>query len=622
MVGYQLDDDADHVMVQVFVSAPHHERVRSNTKFWNASGIDVSMSPEGFEIDSVSLTSMLIGGVAFETPRLAAEPAAEDHVFPLYANKRATERPVITAKRPFLMHFEQSAGGLVPGSPVDFRGIIIGQVRSVHLDFDEALDRPIIPVVIDIEPERIKVFSLGEQDRRRRENWDAMVAQGLRAQLTTHNLLTGQLAVSFDFHRNAPPAKVDWDQRSWWPVTALVALCVTSKTVMDFTSSGLETPLVYLLLSLFWVVVTGDREWGWDRLSVACGVAALCFLNRQDSLLLCLPALGWLAVRDRTELRGRLPRIALALAPAGLWLAFSLFYYGSLIPNTAYAKVVCNGLSASEKLAYGVPYVLQSLRVDWLHTALIAVAAVALVRCRDSRALVVLAGAVLYLGFVAVSAAASTHMMGKLVCAPLFVGFLAVADRLRSGRHVALLATALALFAALNASSPLRAGVGGYERPVILAEGSLDTRDVVRSEGPSLVNYRPDWKPPNHKWYDLGIDMRTQPGKVVEHGAVGFFAFAVGPEKHLLDTYALTDPLRSRLLPARKGRSGHFRRDATPDYIASIRADRNLLWRPDLHEIYNRVRSVTRDPLLSRRRLEAIGWLQLRAARCYPPAGG
>lgn len=212
VVGYELDQAGEYVSVQIFVRAPHDQRVHRGTQFWNASGFDVSLSPEGVELDSVSLTSILIGGIAFETPDDpdAAEPPDEGQVFNLYPNKQATTRPAITLARPFLLHFEQSAAGLVKGSPVEFRGIQIGEVHDVHMTFDEQAQMPRIPVLIHVQPERIR-FARGDDDGLR-ERWDGMVARGLRAQLKTHNLLTGQLAVGFDFFPNAEPARIDWTE--------------------------------------------------------------------------------------------------------------------------------------------------------------------------------------------------------------------------------------------------------------------------------------------------------------------------------------------------------------------------------------------------------------------------
>ena len=218
VVASELDKSGNHVTVMVFVRAPHDQRVRQNTRFWNVSGIDLRLSPDGFELDTVSLTSLLIGGVAFDTPKKLdpGGPVEEGAVFELYPNRRAMQQPKLTVKRPFLLHFEGSVSGLAIGAPVEFRGIQIGEVRDVRLEFDAETNKLLIPVLIETQPERIAltsgglaVSSIGVEELRR--SWDDLVARGMRAQLQSANLLTGQLAIGLDFHPDAPPAEINWD---------------------------------------------------------------------------------------------------------------------------------------------------------------------------------------------------------------------------------------------------------------------------------------------------------------------------------------------------------------------------------------------------------------------------
>jgi len=207
---HELDESGEFVNMDIFVRTPHDARIRRNTRFWNSSGFDATLSPEGFQIDTVSLTSLLIGGVSFETPRdtHAGDPEP-GQVFPLYANKTATEQPVIRIRRPFILYFDQSVAGLVRGAPVEFRGVQIGEVTDIRLAIDPETGLPRIPVKIALEPER---SNLGISSREEfREGWDRMVSRGLRAQLKTNNVLTGQLAVSFEFFPDAEPASIDWD---------------------------------------------------------------------------------------------------------------------------------------------------------------------------------------------------------------------------------------------------------------------------------------------------------------------------------------------------------------------------------------------------------------------------
>jgi paraquat-inducible protein B len=208
VVSSDLDPSGEFVTVRTFVHAPHDTRVRSRTRFWNASGFDVSMSAEGVRVDTESVASILIGGIAFDTPEDGSgEPAAPETVFPLFESREASEKPVFTRIVTWLLYFDQSVRGLAPGSPVEFRGIRVGQVRDVRLEIEGA-ERIRIPVLVEVEPER-----LGEvPEAQRRTALERMVAEGMRAQLKSGNLLTGQLVVALDMHPNAPPAQIVWQE--------------------------------------------------------------------------------------------------------------------------------------------------------------------------------------------------------------------------------------------------------------------------------------------------------------------------------------------------------------------------------------------------------------------------
>jgi paraquat-inducible protein B len=209
VVSSELDPSGEFVTVRVFVDAPYDARVRAGTRFWNASGFDMAMTAEGVRVDTESVASILIGGIAFDTPSDGGEPADDEAVFPLYENREASERPIYTRRVRWLLHFDQSVRGLVPGSPVEFRGIPVGEVKDVRLEL-ESEGHIRIPVVLEVEPERFG----GDQPEgeMRRAMLDRLVAAGLRAQLKSGNLLTGQLVVALDMHPDAPPARIVWGE--------------------------------------------------------------------------------------------------------------------------------------------------------------------------------------------------------------------------------------------------------------------------------------------------------------------------------------------------------------------------------------------------------------------------
>src|SRR5690606_30337076 len=115
-----------------------------------------------------------------------------------------------TEKTQWLLYFDQSVRGLVPGSPVEFRGIRIGEVRDVRLELDRERRHFRIPVLIEIELGRIGHDDLTPAERR--ERLEDLVADGLRAQLRSGNLLTGQLTVALDMHDDPPPAEIAWQE--------------------------------------------------------------------------------------------------------------------------------------------------------------------------------------------------------------------------------------------------------------------------------------------------------------------------------------------------------------------------------------------------------------------------
>jgi len=210
VMGYELAQDSSEVLFHVFVKAPHDKLINTNTRFWNASGIDVSMGADGVNVEMESLQSLLTGGIAFETPAFAMSnpPAEAGTSFDLYRNRAAIGEAELTEKHPFLLHFDGSVRGLEIGSPVEMRGIRIGSVTDIEIVFDEKSPIPTIPVTIVIEPERISGAGGKRAFKDLYEAARVAVKNGLRAQLKTGSLLTGQLFVDLDYYPKAPPAEL------------------------------------------------------------------------------------------------------------------------------------------------------------------------------------------------------------------------------------------------------------------------------------------------------------------------------------------------------------------------------------------------------------------------------
>jgi paraquat-inducible protein B len=210
------------VRLVVFIDAPYDRYITRATRFWNASGINVTLGADGFKLRTQSLASVLAGGVAFDTAPLSHDqgPVSSGTEFTLFEDHAAAMAPPDGEPDYVRMRFSDSLRGLSLGAPIDFLGINIGRVFSIDLDYDPATQSFPVIVTALIYPRRMgKAYTeLEREGTAKSEDKMArlvgkLVARGLRAQPRTGNLLTGQLYIALDFIPRAPVAKFLVDAR-------------------------------------------------------------------------------------------------------------------------------------------------------------------------------------------------------------------------------------------------------------------------------------------------------------------------------------------------------------------------------------------------------------------------
>lgn len=216
VAAYDLETKGRGINMKVFVKSPYDQYVGKGTQWWHASGVDVRLDSNGFKVNTQSLAALLVGGIAFESmngqkPVTAAPTGSE---FLLAADQASALREPDGAPITTVLYFDQSLRGLSQGATVDFRGIVLGEVRSVGVEFDPVKKSFRMPVTVDMYPARLgRAFQKSvDEDQRNSAGsqvLERMVARGLRGQLRTGNLLTGQLYVALDFFPNAAPVKLD-----------------------------------------------------------------------------------------------------------------------------------------------------------------------------------------------------------------------------------------------------------------------------------------------------------------------------------------------------------------------------------------------------------------------------
>jgi paraquat-inducible protein B len=222
---YNLLPDGKSVEITIFVDAPYDKYVTPETRFWNASGIDVSVGADGVDVRTESVAALIAGGVAFDTPDYLppSEPAAEKTAFVLYRNRATAMKQPDPIERRFVLYFNESVRGLSVGAPVTLYGLRVGEVAQVGLHFDAATQTFRPRVLVTFFPDQLvgrmtarqqveggkELLTFNTEARLKllRQNVEE---RGLRAQLKTGSYLTGELYVAFEYFPNAPKPKLDW----------------------------------------------------------------------------------------------------------------------------------------------------------------------------------------------------------------------------------------------------------------------------------------------------------------------------------------------------------------------------------------------------------------------------
>lgn len=400
----------------------------------------------------------------------------------------------------------------------------------------------------------------------------------------------------------------------------IIAL-VFSKSFIEYGTSGLENALSYLLVSLFAVAILKPRRG--NQLLSTTFIASLVAINRLDLLLLVLPGIVLVFLSASGSTRNRILSVTLGLLPLITWLSFSLLYYGSLVPNTAYAKLA-TGIDQLSMIKQGIFYLLNSLSLDPI-TLMVIIGStwLTLRHWRMHPRLTALSlGITLYTLYVV--KVGGDFMSGRFLSVSFFLACIVCLNlfsfskpKLESPVTLAtLLSIVLIGFIAPRPIVLSNRDYGDTLHNPIDGMWVVDERNFYYGQT-GLLTYQSGKYPIKSSFYTQGLTYRDSKESVVEFPTIGFAGYAAGPGIHILDHYALADPLLARLpiiksdLSPSGWRIGHFVREIPCGYVDSLKTNANKICDPDLAAYYEKIRLITRGDILDPSRIRAIIGMQL-----------
>lgn len=378
-------------------------------------------------------------------------------------------------------------------------------------------------------------------------------------------------------------------------------LLLFSKAFIDFSTSGLENPLTHLLIACFFFIYI-KPEIDVKRFFLLAFISGLAVLNRMDIVLLFLPPLAfafWKLKSIKT-----LFIAAAGFLPFITWEIFSLFYYGCLFPNTAYAKLN-TGIPKLKLVEQGFFYIVNSLKIDPLTLVAIFTALVIAFMKRKKCHLAYAPGILLYLIYTVWIG--GDFMSGRFFSALFFLSVLIICISIPEiCRKKLSIKTLIFLTAVLALVIYRTSTLSSF--PIFHQHGIADERiywnkylglkNVFRTRGSCIFQ---------HDWAKQGLEIYKKNTPIIEGaGGIGLLGFYAGPVAHILDAHALSDPLLSRMPAEKKWRIGHFSRKIPRDYMLSLLHGRNLIQHWGLSIYYDKLQLIIKGPLFDAARLKEI----------------
>ena len=393
-----------------------------------------------------------------------------------------------------------------------------------------------------------------------------------------------------------------------WMMLIVTALLLTSKSFMDYSSSGLENPFSHLLVTIFvWQVLRQDLSISARVLTITL-IVSLAMLNRLDTALIYLPTIILVMRQSLGEIRKIWKRLAAGFLPIIAWEFFSAIYYGFPFPNTYYAKL-STGILQSDLYKQGWLYYQNALQWDHITIPFIAIVLVLTLIWGKATRRSLAIGIVLYLLYILYIG--GDFMSGRFFSTPFIAAialFLSIPIKVNEkiGTAISVVLASLVVFAGMTSVRPPLLIEPTTPKANVISETGIADEKFVYFSCCSLLDQYLFGNAPT-KVVETALQARKDRVPFVLRESIGIFGFYAGPNVYVMDTVCLSDPLRARLPVEGEWRIGHFPRPYPDGYIESIVAgDSSQIQDPGLRKYNERLQLITRGDLFSLDRLRTI----------------
>jgi len=310
-------------------------------------------------------------------------------------------------------------------------------------------------------------------------------------------------------------------------------LLTLSKAFIDYSTSGLENPLTYFLLVLFFGIFMQSKGLR-HRLFWLTFIAALGIVNRLDTILFFGPTLFYTFYETFYKARywRSIATIIIGGIPFFAWTLFSIIYYGFPFPNTAYAKL-SDGADNIEIFKQGFIYLVDSLSVDPITLVIITLALIYSVLTRNRSLILMSCGIVLYIAYVI--KIGGDFMSGRFLSAPYLVAVLIVQNVNLSlkDRSTYLMIGGILFVGLFNSEQSPIFSNGNYKSIADSRNGIADERGHYYQEYGLMSADR------QSLLVEQGIVRGTEIPIDFIHCGIGFRGFSASPYTHLWLGYLL-----------------------------------------------------------------------------------